>query len=270
MFHEFEILWTIVSSELHRLPEAPYFTECSLVLVGLWAGIQNALAGGGSFITLPALMATGLSPIEANITSTVALFPGQMVSGGMGIRSMAAHPKPLLIGLILISLVGGALGGLLLIGTPARIFSLLLPWLVLFATAMFAWGSFRKKKAETHAHQKPLTLLASQGLIAIYGGYFGGGIGFLMLAALTMAGLSTRSAGHLKNVFAAVMNLSAVAVFSTSPALNWPSALMLGGGALLGFASGSHLLHFINERWLRVFVIVLGLSLTAGLLLKQP
>jgi uncharacterized membrane protein YfcA len=251
------------------LPSKPFFHALLLGLVGLWAGVQNALAGGGSFVTLPALMAAGMSPLEANITSTVALFPGQAVSGRMGFRALGKDRPQLLGPLILISLLGGALGGLLLMGTPSRLFSLLLPWLVLFATLLFAWGSFRKKVGPSKAGTNPRALLSSQFLIAIYGGYFGGGIGFLMLAALTMAGFPPRSAGSLKNLFAAVMNLSAVGVFMASSALNWTAAFMLGTGAVLGFATGSHLLGHLNEKILRAFVILIGLALTVGLFLKQ-
>lgn len=247
----------------------PLFQALLLGLVGLWAGIQNAMAGGGSFVTLPALMTAGLTPIEANITSTVALFPGQAVSGGMGYRAMGKERPHHLGRLIAISLLGGALGGLLLMGTPPRLFSLLLPWLVLFATLLFAWGSFRKKTGPSMAAKSPKALLSSQFLIAIYGGYFGGGIGFLMLAALTMAGFPTRAAGSLKNIFAAVMNLSAVGVFLTSSALNWTAALSLGTGAVVGFATGSHLLGHINEKLLRAFVILIGIGLTIGLFLRQ-
>lgn len=173
---------------LHVLESHPLLHALILGMVGLWAGIQNAMAGGGSFVTLPALMAAGLSPIEANITSTVALFPGQAVSGVMGYRSLGKDRPPFVWRLILINLLGGGLGGLLLLVTPPRLFSLLLPWLVLFATLLFAWGSFRKKVGPSKAGTNPRALLSSQFLIAIYGGYFGGGIGFLMLAALTMAG----------------------------------------------------------------------------------
>ena len=121
----------------------PVFQALMLGLVGLWAGVQNALAGGGFFVTLPALMAAGMSPLEANITSTVALFPGQAVSGRMGFRALGKDRPQLLGRLIFTSLIGGALGGLLLMGTPSRLFALLLPWLVLFATLLFAWVGIR-------------------------------------------------------------------------------------------------------------------------------
>lgn len=153
----------------------PLFHALLLGMVGLWAGIQNAMAGGGSFVTIPALMAVGLTPIEANITSTVALFPGQAVSGTLGYRALGKDRPRLLARLIGVSVLGGAFGGLLLLGTPPQIFSILLPWLVLFATLLFAWGSFRKKKATAKSELNPSLLLASQFAIAVYGGYFGGG-----------------------------------------------------------------------------------------------
>lgn len=247
----------------------PLFHALLLGMVGLWAGIQNAMAGGGSFVTIPALMAVGLTPIEANITSTVALFRGQAVSGTLGYRALGKDRPRLLARLIGVSVLGGAFGGLLLLGTPPQIFSILLPWLVLFATLLFAWGSFRKKKATAKSELNPSLLLASQFAIAVYGGYFGGGIGFLMLAALALGGFTTRAAGSLKNIFAAVMNLSAVTVFMTSPSLSWNGALALGSGAVLGFAAGSHFLGQISEKCLRAFVILIGLGLTVGLFLSQ-
>ena len=131
--------------------------------------------------------------------------------------------------LFVISLVGGALGGLLLLATPAAFFARLVPWLVLFATAMFAWGSFARRPSST-VPLGPIPAGVIQFLIAIYGGYFGGGIDFLMLSALTVAGLPVRSAGATKNVLSAVMNASAVAIFVFSPEVHWLNALFLAQG----------------------------------------
>ena len=166
-------------------------------VAGLWAGLQNALAGGGSFVTLPALIVSGMSPLAANITSTVALFPGQVTSGLAGRKLVTGAGRLPFKALFILSIVGGALGGLLLLNTPSKVFARLVPWLVLFATAVFAWGSFRRRPAESAAHLGPWAAGVAQLLIAIYGGYFGGGIGFLMMAALTMAGLPTRNAGAI-------------------------------------------------------------------------
>jgi uncharacterized membrane protein YfcA len=113
-----------------------------LFLAALWAGVQNALAGGGSFITLPSLMLTGMDALAANITSTLARFPGQLASGWTGRKQVSGASELSFRALVIISLVGGALGALLLLSTPPTFFAHLLPWLVLFATALFAWGSF--------------------------------------------------------------------------------------------------------------------------------
>ncbi len=239
-----------------------------LLVAGLWAGMQNALAGGGSFITLPALILSGMSPLAANITSTVALFPGQVTSGFSGRRMVSGAGDLSFRALFLISIAGGALGGLLLLNTPSTIFARLVPWLVLFATAVFAWGSFRPKPQQAGAPigRAPAALL--QFLIAIYGGYFGGGIGFLMLAALTLAGLPTRAAGATKNVLAGVMNAAAVVLFITSPEVHWLQACVLGAGAIAGGLGGVWALHRVNEKALRVAVVCLGVALTVGLFLK--
>lgn len=236
---------------------------------GLWAGIQNALAGGGSFVTLPALIIAGQTPLAANITSTVALFPGQVTSGLAGWRFISGAGRLPFWVLFCISIVGGAAGGLLLLNTPERVFAELVPWLVLFATAVFTWGSFfRKSKADDAAHIGPFGAGVAQFLIAIYGGYFGGGIGILMLAALTLAGMGTRNAGATKNMLAGVMNASAVALFVTSPQVNWRLAASLGLGALIGGLLGAWALQRVNETALRVAIVVIGLALTIALFLK--
>ena len=237
-------------------------------VAGLWAGLQNALAGGGSFVTLPALIVSGMSPLAANITSTVALFPGQVTSGLAGRKLVTGAGRLPFKALFILSIVGGALGGLLLLNTPSKVFARLVPWLVLFATAVFAWGSFRRRPAESAAHLGPWAAGVAQLLIAIYGGYFGGGIGFLMMAALTMAGLPTRNAGATKNVLAGVMNASAVALFVMSPQVHWQQAVVLGVGAIIGGLGGAWALQRVNEKALWIAIVCIGIALTVGLFLK--
>jgi uncharacterized membrane protein YfcA len=239
-----------------------------ILLAGLWAGLQNALAGGGSFVTLPVLILSGMSPLAANITSTIALFPGQVTSGLAGRKLVTGAGRLPFWVLFVVSVLGGAVGGLLLLNTPSSVFSHLVPWLVLFATVVFAWGSFRKKSTEGTVHIGPTGAAISQFLIAIYCGYFGGGIGFLMIAALTIAGLPTRNAGATKNVLAGVMNASAVALFVSSPQVHWHEAFILGGGAIVGGLLGSWALHWINERTLRIAIVCIGICLTIGLFVK--
>jgi uncharacterized membrane protein YfcA len=198
----------------------------------------------------------------------VALFPGQITSGLAGRKLVTGAGRLPFWALFVISIAGGGVGALLLLHTPSSIFARLVPWLVLFATSVFAWGSFFRKPNAAGSHMPPLGAACAQFVIAIYGGYFGGGIGILMLAALTMAGLPTRNAGATKNVLAAVMNASAVALFVTSPEVHWKEAIVLGAGAIAGGLMGAWALHRVNEKALRVAIVVIGICLTVGLFLK--
>jgi len=237
-----------------------------LALAALWAGAQNALAGGGSFITLPALMFTGMDARAANITSTVALFPAQLVTGFTGRVDADSPPGLSFMALFWISLAGGALGGLILLATPPTFFARLVPWLVLFATAVFAYGNFIRKMPEAGAASMPPWVAAGmQFLIAIYGGYFGGGIGFLMMAALTTAGLAVRKAGATKNVLAGVMNASAVAIFVFSHDVHWRQVLVTAIAASIGGWGGALMLQKVNEKALKFGVVAIGVALTIGL-----
>jgi uncharacterized protein len=241
-----------------------------LFLVATWAGTQNALAGGGSFVTLPALILSGLDARAANIASTLALFPGQVTTGWVGRKSVSGVEGLSIRMLVLISLAGGVVGALLLIYTPSSFFAHLVPWLVLFATGLFAYGSFFRNTSEGAGHLDPRAAGVIQFFIAVYGGYFGGGIGFLMLAALTAAGLAVRVAGSTKNVLASVMNAAAVAVFIFTPHIPWLRVGVVCVGAMLGGYAGALLLQRVDERYVRGFVVVLGLALTAGLFVYKP
>jgi hypothetical protein len=241
-----------------------------LFVVAVWAGTQNALAGGGSFVTLPALILSGLDARAANIASTLALFPGQVTTGWMGRRSVSGTSGLSFLALALISLAGGVVGAILLISTPSSFFARLVPWLVLFATGLFAYGSFGPRNTEQSRPLDPRVAGVAQFFIAIYGGYFGGGIGFLMLAALTAAGLAVRVAGATKNVLAGVMNAAAVAIFVFTPHVSWLRVGVVCAGAMMGGYAGALLLQRVEEKLIRGFVVVLGLLLTVGLFLYRP
>ncbi len=237
-----------------------------LVAAGLWAGAQNALAGGGSFITLPALMAGGLDARVANLTSTVALFPGQITTALANRRlvgPVGTLAFPLLLGL---SLVGGAIGALLLLATPTDLFAAMLPWLVLVATLLFARGAFGRPLSARGLGRG--RLLAGQSLVAVYGGYFGGGIGFLMLALFTLAGATVKTAQANKNALAAAMNLSGAAVFIASGEVALAPALALGAGSIIGGYAGARLIAHVPDRVLKGGVVLIGLALFAGLLIR--
>jgi uncharacterized membrane protein YfcA len=240
-----------------------------LAATALIAGTMNALAGGGSFITFPALLLFGMGARAANITSTIALFPGQIATG-LAVRQQVSGAEGLSFkALAVISLIGGALGAVLLLATPASFFELLVPFLVLFATLVFAWGSFFRRPGASALRLSPKGAAAAQFAIAIYGGYFGGGIGMLMLAALTLAGLNVRRAGATKNVLAGIMNASAVAIFAFSPDVHWLAALAVAAGAIAGGQIGAWLMLRVDERKLRIGVVAIGALLTVGLFARS-
>jgi uncharacterized protein len=245
-----------------------------LLLAAFWAGTQNALAGGGSFVTLPALMLVGMDARAANITSTIALFPGQITTSWAGRRYVAGAEILSFQALAAISLVGGVVGAVLLLLTPSSFFARMVPWLVLLATAVFTWGSFGRRPAtpgsEPASHLRAIPAGIAQFLIAIYGGYFGGGIGFLMMATLTLAGQAVRAAGATKNALAAMMNASAVAVFVFSPDVHWLAAAVVAAGAIAGGSVGAWLLLRVNDRLLRGLIVLIGIALTIGLFLRAP
>ncbi len=242
-----------------------------LFIAAIWAGAQNALAGGGSFITLPTLMLTGMDARAANITSTVALFPAQLVTGFTGRADARSPPGLTMTALVVISLVGGAIGAIILLATPASVFARLVPWLVLFATALFAWGSFfRRSVDEVERQLPPWGLGVIQFFIAVYGGYFGGGIGFMMMAALALTGIAVRDAGALKNILAGMANASAVAIFVFSSDVHWLQAIVLAIGASCGGWAGALMLRRVNERPLKLGVVAIGVALTIGLFLRAP
>jgi len=239
-----------------------------LLFAAFFAGAQNALAGGGSFITFPALLLLGMDARAANITSTIALFPGQ-VTTGLANRDLITGAESLSFkALFWLSLAGGIVGALLLLATSPHIFELLVPFLVLFATLVFVWGSFFRKPPAEGRHLGPVTAGSIQFCIAIYGGYFGGGIGLLMLAALTLAGLPVRNAGATKNMLAAVMNASAVAIFAFSGIAHWLAAGVVAMGAIAGGWVGAWALNRVNEKWLRVGVVIIGTALTIAMFVR--
>lgn len=250
----------------------PPHPDLSLMLLiafaGFYAGTQNTLAGGGSFITFPTLLLAGLNPLAANMTSTIALFPNQITSALAGRKLAGGVGRLRLRDLFALSIAGGVVGALLLLNTPVTFFSHLVPWLVLFATLVFSWGSFRKKPLHA-ANAVPIPVLAAtQFLIGIYGGYFGGGIGFLMLSALTIAGQAVRTATATKNMLAMAMNASAVLLFIFSSQIDWYAALALSIGGIAGGFAGNWLLHRLPEKLLRGFVVLVGAVLTVWLFVR--
>ncbi|WP_374547186.1 sulfite exporter TauE/SafE family protein [Rhodoblastus sp.] len=242
-----------------------------VVLAGFGAGFINALAGGGSFLTFPSLIAVGLSAIDANATSTVALFPAQVATTFAyrdGLRKSLEDPRIDGRMLAIISLVGGFFGALLLLGTSEQFFERIVPFLLLGATLVFALGMVMPKQSETQ-WLGPAAILIVQVFVAIYGGYFGGGIGILMLAALTLYGLKDIVLmNSLKMLLASLMNATATAVFLFSGRIHWLEAIILSGGSIAGGFVGAHAGTRIPPLFVRLFVIFIGLVLSLHFYLK--
>ena len=208
---------------------------------GLLAGAMNALAGGGSFVSMPALIAAGLPSVAANATSTVALFPGGVASAWVyrgGARPLPGANFPVLIAA---TVVGGLVGGLLLLWTPSSTFDRVLPWLLLAATAMLAAGP-RIAPHLTGLAGRPAVLVVLQFGLGVYGGYFGGAVGIMMMAAWHMlTGAEVQALQGARTLLVTAANAIAVATFIVAGAVAWPFALALGAGALAGGYAGAHL-----------------------------
>ena len=238
-----------------------------VALAGFCAGFMNVLAGGGSFLTLPALLAAGLSALGANASSTVALFPAQAVTSFMArgdLKSLSRGETSVINVRVLagIALVGGFVGALLLLVTPLSVFTHIVPWLILFATGVFARGS-KITEGARGVHLDTRGIYAIQALVSIYGGYFGGGIGILMLAALTLFGLRDLNAMNgLKIVLSMLMNVAAVATFVVAGLVQWQPTIVLSICAVSGGIVGIATARRVSARFIRTFVIVVGVMLT--------
>jgi len=249
----------------------------ALIAAGAGAGVMNALAGGGTLLTFPALVLLGVPAKIANATSTVALVPGALASFA-GYWPEARSHRRWLTTLLWPSLLGGAAGSLLLLATPERLFSRLAPGLVLFATLLFAWQSRRAGPAPPDDETPPdpamrgsrLLAIAAQFGVAVYGGYFGAGIGILMLAILAGLGLTNIHAMNgLKNFFGTCINGVAAALFLASGAVDWRAGLPLLVGAVAGGYAGARFGRFIGRERARRAVIVVGVLVTTILLAQQ-
>ena len=255
------------------LPDFNFPNAVFLFFSALLGGALNAVAGGGSFITFPALLFTGVPAIPANASNTVALWTGLTFSGGAFRRHLKVG-RPVLVPLVTVSLVGGTLGAWLLLRTPAHTFLKLLPWLMLVATLLFIFGgrltpagaAANNQALRTHHPGVTAIVAAScfQLLVGIYGGYFGGGMGFVILAMLAAFGMADiHEMNALKIVLSASTNGVAVIVFIAKHAVYWPQALVMIGGAALGGYFGAHCSLHLPRSWVRGFVIAVGVGMTA-------
>jgi len=251
-----------------------------LALVALAAaggGLVNAIAGGGTLLTFPALVALGVPPLIANATSTVALWPGTLTSF-WGYRDALTGARTWTVRWALPSLLGGITGAVLLLSTPERKFADGVPWLIWGATLLFMVQGPVMRWVVGHAAPvgdgaelaPPRTgFLFYQFFVAIYGGYFGAGAGILMLAALGMMGLKNiHTMNGLKNWGGLNINVVAVLIFAISGIVNWPVALTMAVGAAVGGIVGARLAQRVGQQWVRRAIIAIGLGSGAWMLLQ--
>lgn len=232
-------------------------------------GVLNALAGGGSFITFPTLLFLGMPPVQANATNTVAMWTGLLASGGAYLRKLEA-PRPLLVALVVTSVLGGLVGGLLLLHTPQHTFLHMVPWLLFGATLLFIFGNRLRRLGRGDARQglrsspAAITLASAfESLVGIYGGYFGGGIGFMNLGMLSVLGMKEiHPMNALRTLLAVTINVAAVATFIISGAVFWRECVVMMAGALLGGWFGARLAQRADPRKIRYFIIALGLGMS--------
>ncbi len=244
------------------------------------AGIVNSVAGGGTLLTFPALVAAGLSPLVANATSTVALLPGAL-SSAYGYRREVRGAGRWARLMTLPSLIGGGLGALLLLRTPSATFDAVVPWLVLGATILFLvqrplLGWVRRHDGTAPATEESLAagrpapaLLVWQLLIGVYGGYFGAGVGILMLAALGFMGFANiHRMNGLKNWSGFCMNAVAAVTFAFSGIVVWPVALSMAVGAIAGGFVGSHMAQRVPQHVVRGAVSLVGVASGVWLMMR--
>jgi uncharacterized membrane protein YfcA len=243
----------------------------ALCAAGAAAGAVNAVAGGGTLISFPALMFFGTSAIVANATNSLALFLG--TAGSIfSFRRQLAAVKPWLVRFVPVSIAGGWIGGVLLTQTSERVFAQLVPFLLLFATIIFiAQGVFRRFVAPDRPHHRVVWLaIVFQFGVAVYGGYFGAGIGILMLASLGFIGLGDlHEVNALKNVLAGVINFTAALWFVASGLIDWPRAAIMTAGAVGGYFLGAHFSQRVPQKIVRHVITAVGLAISGYFFWRQ-
>jgi hypothetical protein len=249
--------------------------EVVIAAAAFAAGLINSIAGGGTLVSFPALLWVGRDPVLANATSTVALWPASL-AGLYGFRRELKGEACTFLLFAAPSLVGGVVGAVLLLRTPSETFGRLVPFLILFATLLLAAQEpiSRRLRAGREEGHRPTRAwwtgaLAFQFLVGVYGGYFGAGIGILMLAALGLLGFTDiHRMNALKNLLAICINGVAAAYFIASGKVYWADVLLMTFAAIAGGYSGARLAYRLGRRFVRLAVILIGLFMSVSLFVK--
>ncbi|GIU05439.1 sulfite exporter TauE/SafE family protein [Shewanella morhuae] len=248
-----------------------------IALAGFLGGMLNAVAGGGSFITLLALVFVGVPPIAANATGTAALLPGYIASAWR-FRKDIEYPASLSFkNLILIALIGGSIGAGILLTTSEQVFATLIPWLILLATAAFIIGPWLIKRrmalqgmsTSSTPTLRPITALLMLAAVCIYGGYFNGGLGIILLASFGLMGQTNlHGMNGLKNLISALLTAIAVVIYAVGNVIDGQYLLLLAVMAIIGGYVGAVLAYRISQPLLRGFIVIVGLAMALGFFIR--
>jgi uncharacterized membrane protein YfcA len=231
------------------------------------AGAMNSVAGGGSFLSFPALLFAGVPAISANATNNAAMWVGT-IGSARGYREEVAEHRGLLLPVILASVAGSLIGACLLLVTPQTLFERLIPWLLLFATLVFAASPLLRRRSDAPPRHAPWQI-AAQFAVAIYGGYFGAGMGILMLAVLAFSGLPNLNAQNaVKNVLSVSINGVALVPFVIARIVDWRFAIPMAAIALLGGYFGARFFRRVPQPLSRALVIAIGCAMTIVLFVR--
>jgi uncharacterized membrane protein YfcA len=240
-----------------------------LFVTGIFGGVMAAVVGGASVFTFPVLIASGLPPVVATASNLVAVSPGNFIAA-LSDRSQLPRFDRAFIGLVVASVIGALIGAVLLLATPARLFEVLIPLLLGFATVLFALSSpitqWLRERARRRGGREPRMSVTSIPVllpISVYGGYFGAGVGVLLLGVLSVAtGGDYRAANVAKNLVSSLNTFVAAFYFVAQSAVSWPHTLVMMAGCLIGGYCGAQIARVMPPKVMRVVVAVVGATLT--------
>jgi len=241
-----------------------------IIFAALGAGLINSVAGGGSFLTFPALVFTGVPSIIANASSSLALIPASAASAWTYREDFHKSEGLPIKAMLLVSIAGGIGGALLLLYTPQKSFDALIPWLMLASTLLFTFGPRLSPILNRAFRIGPATVIVVQFIVAFYGGYFGGAVGIVMLATWSLFGLTDIHAMNAnKTVLVLTMNVVAVVLFIGARKIWWPQTLAMLFAAVIGGYVGARSAKKVNPRYVRAAITVVSVSMTVAFFLRH-